>query len=180
MRPPATTAAALIAIGTVAERSSPGIVVLGPAGGMTRVLHEAVAHAPHVEDEPRPTTLLLQLAPQPAGVRVERARAAERFEAPDVAKQLLLREDASRLGCERPQQRELLVGELDAAFPDADLAGDRVDDQVADPQRPALRPDAPAHHRSDQGEQLRVVERLHEVAVGALREAAHPIGVARP
>ena len=101
----------------------------------SRPLHEPVADAPAVDDEA--TALRVELAPQPARVRVERARAAGRAEAPDVAQQLVLGEDPRRLRRQRPQQLELLVRELDLATGDRDLAGRRVDGQRPDPQRPA-------------------------------------------
>src|SRR4051812_10155876 len=49
---------------------------------------EAIADAVDVHDRPR--AALGELAPQSAGVRVQRARAAGRAEAPDVAQQLVL------------------------------------------------------------------------------------------
>ena len=55
-----------------------------------------VADAPHVDDE-RPGIDRLKLATQARRMRVERARPAERPEAPDLAQQLLLREHALRV-----------------------------------------------------------------------------------
>src|ERR671935_249580 len=59
------------------------------------VLEQPVAHPPHVEHE-RSVALGGEPAAQPGGVRVERAGAAERLEAPHVAQELLLGEHAGR------------------------------------------------------------------------------------
>jgi hypothetical protein len=56
-------------------------------------------------------------------VAVERARASGRLEAPDVAQQLGLGEDAPRVGREPGEQRELQGAQLDALAGHADLAG---------------------------------------------------------
>jgi hypothetical protein len=99
-------------------------------------------------------------------VRVERAGAALGAESPHIAQQLLFAEHARRLGSERSQQRELLVGELDAARTDAartdaDLARGGVDPQLADAPRPLAIGLASPQHGRDPGEQLWVVERLY-------------------
>ena len=65
-------------------------------------------------------------------MRVERPRARERAIAPDVAEQLVLREDALRLGRERREQLELLAGEMDRLAANGDDAGGQVDREVAD------------------------------------------------
>src|SRR5213593_4800655 len=104
------------------------------------------------------------------------ALVTERPEAPDVAQQLLLGEHPPRLGRERAQQRVLLAGELDLALAGANLAGGGVDEQVADAARAEPAGIATAEDRADPGEDLAVVERLSDVIVGSLGEAAEPVG----
>src|SRR3954447_6777874 len=67
------------------------------AGSRARRLDvgEAVADAPDGHD--RPGAVLGELAPQPAGVRVDRPGAPLRPEAPDIAQQLVLGEHAPRV-----------------------------------------------------------------------------------
>ena len=101
-RPPRRAAAAHGAPAAAAPR--PASRAVGRLGDRaSRSVDQAVADAPAVDDEA--AVLGVELAPQPAGVRVERPRAAQRAEAPDVAQQLLLGEDPGRVGGERPQQR---------------------------------------------------------------------------
>jgi hypothetical protein len=98
------------------------------------VVHEPVAHTPAVHDE-RAESGRGELPPQPRGVRVERARAAERAEAPDLPKQLLLREYPRGLREELQQELVLLACELDtlAAHRDSARRGVDVDGASLEP-----------------------------------------------
>src|SRR3954453_18353619 len=93
-----------------------------------RGVDEAIADAPAVDDVP--PGLRIELAPQPARVGVERARAAQRAKAPDVAQQLGLREPPRGIGGERSQEAELLVGELHRLTRNPDLAAGRIHDDL--------------------------------------------------
>ena len=76
-----------------------------------RRVDEPVADAPDVDDVA--VAARAELAPQAAGVRVERPRRADRALAPDRAQQLGLREDARRIAGEDAQQRELLRAQVE-------------------------------------------------------------------
>ena len=86
----------------------------------------------------------------------------------------------TRCGSRRqhPQQLELLVGELDLAVADADLARRRVDAEQADPDRAAARPGTAVEQLADPLVDLVVEERLDDVVVGPLAEAADAVAVA--
>src|SRR5262249_55266803 len=94
--------------------------------------------SPAVENVARP--LRVELAPQPARVGVEGPGPPLRAEAPDVAQELFLGEDAMRLRGKSPEQGELLVGQLHLPSIDRDPAPDRVHGQVADVDRAPARP----------------------------------------
>src|SRR5438105_4029198 len=133
------------------------------------VFEQPVAHPPYVEDE-RPFAASGELAAKAGRVRVERPRLAERAEAPDLAQELLFREDAARIGGELQEQLVLLRGQVDPPAADRDAAGrpvdlDRADaDEVGDGRR------RPPQDRPDAREQLVVEERPAEEVVGAALE----------
>ena len=144
-----------------------------------RPVDEPIADAPDVDHEAvaaRP-----QLLAQPARVRVERPRRAHRPEPPDVAEQLLLREHACRRRRQRAQQRELLLGQLDAPPAQPHLARRRVDLEVADAQPPErLARLHPPQDRRHAPSQLGIGERLRDEVVGAALEPAHAVELRRP
>src|SRR5436190_19490073 len=138
-------------------------------------IDQAVAHTPDVDDvAPR---LRVELAPQAAGVRIERPGAAHRPKAPDVTEQLLLREHPGWLPGERAQQRELLVGQAHQPLTHPPLAARGVDEDVTHPPRALAPRIAPAQHGANPGGDLGIVERFDDVVVRALREAADAIGL---
>jgi hypothetical protein len=113
-------------------------------------------------------------------VAVERARRPERPEPPDVPQQLRLRPDPRRLPRQSPQQRELLLRQRHPHAAQADLARDRVELQVADPQPPLRRTLARTpQQRHDPQPQLAVGERLRQEVVAAALESADAIGLPR-
>ena len=124
---------------------------------------KTLGHPPAVDDEA--PLLGVELAAQPAGVRIQRPGAPQRAIAPDVAEQLLLGEDPGRVGCQRPQQRELLVGELDPAIADLDPPPGGVDQDLADPAGSMATVAAPPQDRDDPRSQLRIVDRLANASV---------------
>src|SRR5262245_3314111 len=96
-RSAAATEAKASAIGqAIAELSTSSLSIA------VRPVDQAIAEAPAVHDVA--SALRVELSAQPAGVRIERAGAAHRLEAPDVAEQLLLAEDPGGLGGQRPQE----------------------------------------------------------------------------
>src|SRR5829696_4624890 len=74
-----------------------------------------------------------ELGPEAADVDVHGAGAAEEVVAPDLLEELGPSRDPARPGGQEPQQLELLVGQVERPAAQADLVGDGVDDQVADP-----------------------------------------------
>ena len=74
-----------------------------------------------------------ELGPEAADVDVHGAGAAEEVVAPDLLEELGPGRDPARPGGQEPQQLELLVGQVERPPAQADLVGDGVDDQVADP-----------------------------------------------
>jgi hypothetical protein len=86
--------------------------------------------------------------------------ATRRPEAPDIAEQLNLGEDPTRLGGQRAAQRVLLAGQLHLPVADPDLAGGGVDEQLADAARPEPAGIAATEDGGDPRHQLAVVERL--------------------
>ena len=98
--------------------------------------------------------------------------------APDRLEQLALGEDPRGIAGQHPQQAELLVGERHLALADPDLAPGRVDDDLAHPAAGLrARPQAAPQHGADPRPQLRIVERLDQVIVGAEVEPANAIVV---
>src|ERR671929_1171348 len=87
------------------------------------VFEQPVAHPPDVDDE-RTSAGAGELAAQAGRVRVQGARLADRAEAPDLAQQLFLREDAARLRCELEQQLVLLRRQVDPLAADRDATGE--------------------------------------------------------
>src|SRR5438034_11291025 len=75
-------------------------------------VQQAIPHAPDVDDE-GPRIDGVEPAAQARRVRVERSRPSQRPESPDLAEELLLREDALRLGSELHEQLELPGGHGD-------------------------------------------------------------------
>ena len=139
---------------------------------------QPVAHAPDVDHEA--VAAAAELVAQPARVRVQRAGAAQRPEAPDRAQELVLREHARGVGGQRAHERELLLGELDRRAAQPDDPRRRVDFELADAQ--ASR--APAHvgapqQSLDPRAQLGVAERLADVVVATAVEPPQPIELAR-
>src|ERR671913_703090 len=74
-----------------------------------------------------------ELGPEAADVDVHGAGAAEEVVAPDLLEELGPGRDPAGAGGQEPKQLELLVGQVERPAPEADLVGDGVDDQVADP-----------------------------------------------
>ena len=87
-------------------------------------------------------------------MRVERPRPRERPVAPDVTEQLVLREDALRLGGERREQLELLAGQMNRLTADGDDAGGQVDHKAADLEPLLRRRRDAAQHGADPRHQL--------------------------
>lgn len=137
-----------------------------------RDIGEAVADASHVEDE-AVIRDRAQLLTETAGVRVHGARGTGRLETPYVAQELLLREDTRRLGGERREEGELLLGQTHQLAAHPHLAGEHVECERPRPP-PAVAPRCrrAAQDGRDSGPQLRVAERLREVVVGTRLEAA--------
>ena len=138
---------------------------------------EPVADAPHVDHE-----AVAELAPQPAGVGVERARRARRAEAPDVAQQLVLGvARASARSARWRSSANSLLRQRDRRPPSADLARGRVDHQRAHPQ--AARAAALARAAQQRGHARRAApSRRTALATKSSRaalEAAHAVDLAR-
>src|SRR4029079_11735746 len=134
---------------------------------------EAIADPPYVHDEP--VAVDAELVAQPAGVGVQRPRGAEVANAPDLAQELVLREDPRRLAGQHAQQRELLLREGERLAAQPRRARLRVDVELADAQSPG--PAAvvgAAQQRRQAAAQLRVRERLADVVVGPAPETAPP------
>src|SRR5919198_5501802 len=73
--------------------------------------NQPIADAPDVEHVGR-LRRSVQLPAQPARMGVQRSSSSERAEAPHVAEELLLLEDALRILCERDEKLVLLRREL--------------------------------------------------------------------
>ena len=142
-------------------------------------VEEPVADTPHVHDVA--VAVHPELAPQPARVRVDRARPAHAAIAPDRAQQLLLRPHPRRLDREHAQESELLRRQLDllAAQQHGVRGGIDLQRPGADASQRAPRA-RPAQQRVDPGPQLGVAERLAQVVVGAALEAAQAIDLPCP
>src|SRR5919204_5230696 len=138
------------------------------------VFEQPVAHPPHVEDE-GPVASSGELAAKAGRVRVQGPRLAERAEAPDLAQELLLREDAVRLRGELQEQLVLLRRQVDPLAADRDAAGRPVDLERADAHE--VRDDwrRPPQDGSDAGQQLVVEERPAEEVVGASLERPNAV-----
>src|SRR5438105_672747 len=133
------------------------------------VFEQPVAHPPHVEDE-RPFAASGELAAKAGRVRVERPRLAERTEAPDLAQELLLREDAVRFRGELQEQLVLLRRQVDPRTAYRDATGRPVDLERADADEVRGDRRRPPQDGSDAGQQLVVEERPAEEVVGAAVE----------
>src|SRR5919206_29777 len=109
-----------------ARGRSPLVVRLGaPADGLLSS-EQAVPDTPDVENAVLGAGLG-ELAPEPGGMRIERPGPSERPEAPDVAKELLLGEDARGLGRQLHQQLVLLGRERDRQAVHGYAAGRAID-----------------------------------------------------
>ena len=137
--------------------------------------NQPVADAPAVDDVA--AVLRVQFAPQAARVGVEGPGVAQGPVSPDVPQQLLLRRTPGSGRRRAPEQGELLAGQGRRRSPTLTvaLAGSIVISPTRRVPRAALRP--PPQHGADPGQQLRILERLDDVVVGARLEAADPIVV---
>src|SRR5919206_2226783 len=95
------------------------------------VSEQPVAHPPDVDHE-RSFACSGEPSAQAGGVRIECPRLAERLEAPDLAQQLLLGEDADRVGRELEQQFVLLRGQVDTHAVDGYAPRRAIDLDLAD------------------------------------------------
>ena len=108
-------------------------------------------------------------------MRVERAGAAEGDEAPDLAEQLLFREDAGRLARELGQKLELLRREGDRETVDGHAARRAVErDRPGGESASSLRP-RPPEHCVDPCDELLVVEGSGDEVVAATLEGVHAV-----
>src|SRR3954451_6713942 len=98
-----------------------------------------------------------------ADVDVDRSRLAVVRPAPDRLEQLLPREHAPGTACQRTQELELDVGDLDRRSVALDRAARRIDPQSRDLDRVLLRRSVPGRRRATQ-------ERFHPAAELADRE----------
>ena len=116
-------------------------------------------------DSPAP----LGLASQVADVDAQGVRGRTEVVTPDVLEDRRARQHLARVLEEQLEQQELRLRELDETLAAVDLVGDRIEDQVGEPQRlGALAIVAhPAQQRPQPCLQLAQRERLDEVVVGA-------------
>src|SRR5919199_2043784 len=133
------------------------------------VFEQPVAHPPHVDDE-RPSAAAGELAAQAGRVRVQGPRLADRAEAPHVAQQLFLREDAARLRRKLERQLVLLRRQVDALAADRDATGRPVDLERADVDEVRNDRRRPPQDGSDARQQLVIQERPAEEVVGSALE----------
>jgi hypothetical protein len=119
---------------------------------------QAVADSPAVDDEA--AVLGVEFAPQPGGVGVEGPGLRGAPVGPDGVQELFLAEDPVRVGGEDAQQSELFLRKVDLALADGDPAACGVDDQLADPARPAAGMGAAAQDGADPRPQLGIAKGL--------------------
>ena len=91
---------------------------------------------------------------------VESARSAHRPVAPHIAQEFLLGEHPGRLGDQRTEEAELLIGEGDLGAPIGDAPRRRIENQLTDPPRALDRSRATAQEIRDPQEQLVVMDGL--------------------
>ena len=148
----------------------------GPRHRDRRRVDEAVADAPHVDDEA--VAVGAELVAQPARVRVQRAGRADRPVAPDRAQQLLLREDLAgpRRACAAARTPSATAQRARRAGRTSRAGGSTSSSRPAARPRAGARRRAAAAPRRDRA--ARVGERLADVVVGPAR--SHGRGRARP
>ena len=117
----------------------------------------------------------LGLAPQVADVDAERVRPGAEVVAPDALEDLRAREHLARVLHEQGEQVELGAREVDPAAAAAHLVGDRVEHEVAEPQRRAVLAGRAAQQRPQPRLELLERERLDEVVVGARVQAGDAV-----
>src|SRR5471030_1380547 len=124
---------------------------------------------------------VLELAPQPADARVDRAIEAVVVDAPHHAQDLVARDHVSLARGEEPQDVEVARGEIDGARVDRRGAARAVDEEPAGGE-PFLavfagRGPRAAQQRLDAREQHARLDRLHHIVVGAHLQPEHLVDV---
>src|SRR5581483_3361477 len=135
---------------------------------------EHVARAPLGVEEAG-LAALLELAAQVRDEDVDRVRHRRRVVAPHLLEQALARDHEPLVSHQVLEQLELAVRELDLALPAPDLAGVRVEHQVADHERRAAARRPAPHERAQPRQQLLALEGLDEVVVGARVQPLDPV-----
>jgi hypothetical protein len=133
---------------------------------------EAVPDAPDVDNGLG--AVGVELAAQPAGMRVEGAGARGRLEAPDLAQEFVLGEHSLGVFCECGQEGELEGAELDRRAGDADLARGGVDLDRAD----ALDPRRTLRDELQHGAQMQIARAGGHVMVAAVLVGAQRVELA--
>src|SRR5262245_32036883 len=110
----------------------------------------------------------LDLLAQPPDVNSDRPRVEGRLVAPDAAHQLVTRKDPAGVPGEKPEQVELLRRQPESTPGLADVAGARVELDVAEAEALArgVAGASPAQHRPHAHRELPGRERLRDVVVG--------------
>ena len=161
-----STRSVLCALKLMARMSMPGS---WRAGGRTHAAKrraELVPHSPRVHD-PAVEPGRAELDAEPRRVRLDRPGGRDAGIAPDVAEQMLAREDPVGIGCELHEQRVLLLRDVDLAAAREHPARPPVDDELAEIEHLAPRR-AAAQERTDPRDELFVHERPRQVVVAAL------------
>src|SRR5258706_4429518 len=172
--------------GREAWQKAPGTP--GSSTASTHDLHrgrENVACAPFGENKAGSRSLRLELPPQAAHLDVDRAVVHLVVVQPRLAEQLVARQDALRLGEERREQVELVVGERHDPAPRGDEpaqphvqlpAREPLNAYFLHPIRHGLVGARAAEQGADARKQLPWRERLREVVVGAELAGHDPVG----
>src|SRR6478672_6198739 len=127
-----------------------------------------VARSPHGLDQLRRRGIRLDLRPQPLDRDVDQARVAEIVVAPDPVEQDVAGQDLAGVPDELEQQVELGPGERDLRAVAKHAAASDVDRECTEAQGgDVVTAAGPPERGPDPGDQLRQVEGLADVVVGA-------------